>query len=120
MAADLAAPINHPEWATEFFAGPASENDDGSVSVSVPMMGGPARMNIEADVDRGIIDVYLAPDQVPFGDPIPVRLVPNGDGVDVLWTLGRPDGIPDPAWQQGLDSMARELANLKARHENHR
>ena len=88
------------------------------MAVQIPMMGGPARMRIDADVDRGIIDLYLAPGDAPFGEPLPVRLVPNGEGVDVLWTLGRPEGVPDPAWEDGLRSMQRELANLKARHEN--
>lgn len=117
VAADLAAAENHPEWATEFFSGPAIANDDGSVAVTVPMMGGPARMKVEAIVEQGIIDLYLAPGDAPFGDPLPVRLIPNGDGVDVLWTLGRPDGVPDQGWQAGLASMKRELANLKQRHE---
>ena len=49
--------------------------------------------------------------------PIPVRLVPNGDGVDVLWTLARFPGVTDQAWQQGLAAMVRELQALKRRHE---
>jgi len=119
VATDLADAERHPEWGTEFFAGPALPDDDGSVRVQVPMMGGPARMKIEAHLDQGIIDIYLAPGDAPFGDaPIPVRLVPNGDGVDVLWTLGRPDGISDEAWDEGLRSMGRELENLRSRHEN--
>jgi hypothetical protein len=117
VAADLADPMNHPQWATEFFDGPATDNGDGSVSVNVPLMGGPARMKIDADCGRGMIDLFLAPGEAPFGDPLTVRLIPNGDGVDILWTLQRPDGIPDPAWREGLESMARELANLKSRHE---
>ncbi len=118
VAADLADPMNHPFWATEFFAGPAADRGDGTVAVQIPMMGGSARMRVDADIDRGIIDLYLAPGDAPFGEPLPVRLVPNGEGVDVLWTLGRPEGVPDPAWEDGLRSMQRELANLKARHEN--
>jgi hypothetical protein len=38
---DLADPVNHPEWATEFFSGPARPGVDGVVEVDVPMMGGP-------------------------------------------------------------------------------
>jgi hypothetical protein len=117
VAADLADPINHPIWATEFFDGPAEARDDGSVAVVVPMMGGPARMRIDADVDRGIIDLFLAPGEAPYGDPLPVRLIPNGSGVDVLWTLGRPPQLPDEAWSHALASMQRELTVLKQRHE---
>ena len=46
-----------------------------------------------------------------------MRVVPNGDGCDVLFTLARFPGTPDEAWEEGLASMQRELENLKARHE---
>jgi hypothetical protein len=81
------------------------------------MMGGQIRHRIDADVQRGILDLYFASQDAPYGQPIPVRLVPNGDGVDVLWTLARFPGVSDQAWQQGLAAMARELQALKRRHE---
>jgi hypothetical protein len=68
----------------------------------------------------GILDLYFAPPGAPYGPPIPVRLVPNGDGVDVLWILARFPGVSDQDWQQGLASMARELDVLKRRHEQQR
>lgn len=114
---DLADATTHPTWATEFFAGPAEPIGDGSYAVEVPLMGGPARMRVDADVERGIVDLYIAPAGVEFGEPLPVRLIPNGSGVDVLWTLGRPADVPDDAWNAGLASMQRELGHLKARHE---
>ena len=117
VARDLADPATHPEWGTEFFAGPARPLDGGEVAVTVPMMGGEARMRIDADVERGIVDLYLAPAGAPFGAPIPARLVPNGDGVDVLWTLARMPGVPEEAWRAGLASMERELDALRRRHE---
>ena len=98
VAADLADPTTHPSWATDFYAGPV-------------------RHRIDADISRGILDLYFAPPGAPYGPPIPVRLVPNGDGVDVLWTLARFPGVSDQAWQQGLAAMARELHALKRRHE---
>jgi hypothetical protein len=114
VAADLADPTTHPEWATEFYAGPARPAAGGEFLAPVPMMGGEVRHRIDADIARGILDLYLAPQELP---PIPVRLVPNGDGVDVLWTLARFPGVSDHAWQQGLAAMARELQALKRRHE---
>ena len=81
------------------------------------MMGGEVRHRIDADIAQGIVDLYYAPPGAPYGPPIPVRLVPNGDGVDVLWTLARFPEVSDQAWQQGLASMARELQALKRRHE---
>lgn len=112
---DLADPANHAQWATEFFAGPARPHDAGVVEVSVPMMGGPVLMRVDADRSRGLVDLYLAPVGAPFGDPIPVRVVPNGTGADVLWTLSRPEQVPDSAWAAGLDAMERELEALVAR-----
>jgi hypothetical protein len=76
-------------------------------------MGGAARYRQDVDLDRGVIDIYLAPDDAPFGPPLPVRLLRNGDGVDVLYTLTRFPGTPDEQWQAGLASMWREPDNLK-------
>lgn len=117
VATDLADPTTHPDWAERFFSGPAVKTHGGEVLVPVPMMGGTARYKIEADIDRGILDLYLAREGTEFGAPIPVRLIKNGDGVDVLWTLTRFPGTPEAAWQGGLASMAEELRALKARHE---
>ena len=117
VATDLADPMSHPEWATEFFAGEPASISPNEVEVGVPRLGGPCRMKIDADIDRGIVDVYLAPAGTPYQDPLPVRLIRNGTGVDVLWTLGRPPGLPDIAWSEGIASMARELDNLRLRHE---
>ena len=117
VVADLADPITQPEWATEFFSGPARPGTDGEALVNVPAMGGEARLRIEADVAAGNLDLFLAPKGAPFGPPLPVRVVPNGEGVDVLYTLARMPGQPDAAWDEGLVSMGRELENLKTRLE---
>ena len=117
VAADLADPTTHPSWATEFYAGPVRPAAGGDFTAPVPMMGGQVRHRIDADISRGILDLYFAPLGAPYGPPIPVRLVANGDGVDVLWILARFPGVSDQAWQQGLASMTRELQALKRRHE---
>jgi hypothetical protein len=44
-------------------------------------------------------------------------VIRNADGVDVLFTLARFPGQSDAEWEEALASMARELTNLKARHE---
>lgn len=118
VAEDLADPSTHSDWATEFIDGPPLEVlEDGSVVVNIPAMGGASRFKVEADVELGILDLYLAPGEAPFGPPLPVRLVNNGDGVDVLWVLSRPPMIDDAQWAIAQESMARELVNLKVRHE---
>jgi hypothetical protein len=75
------------------------------------------RSKVEADVGSGIIELYFAPPGEPFGPPLPVRVIRNADGVDVLFTLARFPGQSDAEWEEALASMARELTNLKARHE---
>ena len=117
VTSDLADPATHPEWAKEFFSGPAKKTESSEVLVPAPMMGGVVRFKIDADIDLGLLDLFIAPEGADFGMPIPVRLIKNGDGVDVLWTLTRFPGMPDLAWEQGLAGMERELLALKARHE---
>lgn len=118
VAADLADPMTHPEWAKAFFSGPARESGrPGEVIAPVPMMGGDVSFKIESDTTTGIFDLFLAPVGGEYGPPLPVRLIPNGDGVDVLWTLGRLSEMPDEAWEAGLVSMAEELIGFKSRHE---
>jgi len=115
----LAVPANHPTWGTEFFAGSATELPDGEiegeVEVQVPMMGGLARMHIKATTELGVIDLYLAPLNAPYGAPLPIRVIPNGTGCDVLFTLARFPGQPDEQWTEGISSMDRELQKLRAR-----
>ncbi len=118
VAEDLANPATHPAWATDFFASQATPLAGGEVRVDVPMMGGAARMMISADVDRGLIDIYIAPAEGPYGPPLPVRIIPNGDGVDVLWTLARLPGLPQRAWEAALASMEGELGRLRDRHQS--
>jgi hypothetical protein len=81
------------------------------------MMGGTVRYKIEADTKQGILDLFLSPEGADFGEPLPVRLIKNGSGVDVLWTLTRFPCMPDAVWENGLASMGKELLALKARHE---
>lgn len=119
VASDLADPTTHPEWANDFFASPARPIDgEAGVLVDVPMMGGEVHFEVRGEPRLGVLDLYLAPKGAPFGPPIPVRLVPNGDGVDMLWTLARFPGMDDTAWSAGLASMRRELDRLRERHES--
>ncbi len=117
VMADLGDPMTHPEWATEFFSGKAEPGTGGSVTANVPMMGGKIQFKIESHPDQGILDLFLAPAGAEFGDPLPVRVLRNGDGVDILWTLTRFPGMPAQVWQDGLRSMDRELLGLKVRYE---
>lgn len=117
VMSDLADPMTHPEWAKEFFSGSAEKTGDGYVLAPVPMMGGTIKFKIQANIVLGILDLYLAPQDSDFGTPLQVRVIRNGDGVDILWTLPRFPGMSDTNWANGLESMSKELLELKKRHE---
>jgi len=113
----LSDPVAHTQWATEFFAGEAEPIGECEVRVDVPRMGGRAKMRIDVSPEAGVIDLYLARQHEPYGPPLPVRVLRNRDGADVLFTLARFPGMPDDVWRDGVESMERELAALKRRHE---
>ena len=118
VSADLTDPSSILEWSTEFFSGTAEDQGNGTWQMNVPRMGGPVVMRIDSDTTQGVIDMYLAPVGAPFGAPLPIRVVPNGDGSDVLFTLARFPNQSDEEWTEGLQSMKRELKNLKTRLES--
>ena len=117
VVAELAEPMSHPSWATEFFQGPAEEAEGGQVRVNVPRLGGPCRMRIDAMPNFGIVDIYIASGEDAYGKPIPVRVIENGDGTTVLWTLSQFPSMPDDMFTSGCASMQKELTTLKSKLE---
>jgi hypothetical protein len=117
VAADLADPTTHPDWATEFYAGPVRPAAGGDFIAPVPMMGGQVRHRIDADIAPGAPGPLLRPPGRGLWPADPGPAGPQRRRVDVLWTLARFPGVSDQAWQQGLAAMARELQALKRRHE---
>lgn len=109
----LADPSRAHEVGTEFFAGPLRRTDEGEWIANVPMMGGEVLYRQDVDAERGVIDIFLAPKGADFGPPLPIRVVPNADGVDVIWVLSRFPGVADDAWEAGIASLKRELAHVK-------
>ena len=115
IAPDLAEPFTHLEWGAEFFAGPVRQDSGRGLIVRVPAMGRDVQYRVETDLKHGIFDVVIAPLDRKFGPSLPVRLLRNGDGVDVLWTLIRFTGMPNESWEQGIAAMEMELHQLKQR-----
>ena len=46
------------------------------------------------------------------------RVVPNGAGADYVFTMVRPDGMPDEMFEAQGEELAREFTVLKARLES--
>lgn len=56
-------------------------------------------------------DVEVAPGEVIH---VPMRVVPNGDGSEVLFTLVRQPATSDASFEEDAREVARDLAALKA------
>ena len=54
VAKDLADPMSHVEWGSEFFSGNVRSAKNGSVIVESPLMGWTVKFRIEADEAGGI------------------------------------------------------------------
>lgn len=113
VVAVLADGTRHPEWGTTFFSGPAEQVGENDYRSTSPVMGGPITYRIEARRDLGVIDLYLAREGAPYGDPLPIRVVPNGDGADVLFVLSQAPQQSDEYFAQAVAGMGEELANLR-------
>jgi len=44
----------------------------------------------------------------------PMRVVPNGDGSEIVFTLIRPTGVDDADFEADVAAVTRDLAALKA------
>lgn len=116
VAADLADPTTHPQWATEFYAGPVRPTEGGEFIAPVPMMGGQVRHKIDADIARGILDLYFAPQERPMAHPSRSGWSPMATGSTCCgpWPGSRGQR---PGLAAGLAAQARELQALKRRHD---
>lgn len=100
----ISNPRNQPKWAINFVK-EVKETDQGLIMVT-PM--GEVPFRFESDSQSGVIDIVMG-----GGAPLPTRLVRNGDGCEFMFTLFRPEGMPEEAWQGQAAGLAEELGILK-------
>jgi len=108
---DFAArPENMPLWASGLASGLTRDGDDWIAD------GGPVgnvRVRFAEDNGFGVID-----HSVTMEDGLVVRnalrVVPNGDGAEVMFTLLRLPGMDDAAFEADAAHVARDLRTLKA------
>lgn len=111
VTAVLADPLRYSDWAVEYFTAPVRQIDtDTYTVVTTP---GERRFRVDADVASGKFDLYLAELDQPFSYPLPIRVLANGDGVDVLFTLTREPWLSDDEWAHSLELLEAELLALK-------
>lgn len=100
----LSDPRNLPEWSVNFVTEVRGEGN--RLVATTPM--GEVPVGVRGDRELGVVDVVLG------GRPFAARLVPNGGGCDYSFTLQKPPGMPDEAWEgEGVPGLREELDALK-------
>lgn len=103
-------PGTMPEWAEGLSATMRREGED-YVADGGPI--GPIRIRFAPKNDFGIIDhVVRFEDGREFYNAL--RVQPNGDGAEVIFTLLRMDGTSDEEFDRDTRAVAADLKRLKA------
>lgn len=102
----LTSPQTYQEWSVNFIKAISTENDE--LYALTPL--GKTKFRIKGDRPTGMIDLYFG-DETP---PISTRLLANGPGATYLFTLFKPEAMPEHVWlEQGIPGLAEELQLLK-------
>lgn len=101
-------PENLPRWAAGL--GGAVTRDGADWRVETPQ--GALRLRFAGPNAYGVLDHAVT---LPDGSvvEVPMRVVPNGDGVEVLFTLFRQPGMSDADFARDAGLVAADLATLK-------
>ncbi|NMJ43247.1 SRPBCC family protein [Roseomonas sp. JC162] len=101
-------PENLPRWAAGL--GGAVTPDGADWRVETPQ--GALRLRFAAPNAYGVLDHAV---MLPDGSvvEVPMRVVPNGDGAEVLFTLFRQPGMTEADFARDAGLVAADLATLK-------
>jgi hypothetical protein len=101
-------PENLPKWATAFCTSVRKSNADWIVDTPE----GPMKVRFVEENDFGILDHYVSP--APGVEVfVPMRVLPNGSGSEILFTLFRLPGMSDAKHAADVRSVERDLHTLK-------
>ena len=107
---DYAAdPANLPHWAAGL-ASTTVEQLDGQWVANSPM--GRVTVSFAERNDFGVLDHVVT---LPSGDSVynPLRVIPDGDASEVVFTLRRQPGMTDDQFNQDADAVRADLDSLK-------
>ena len=106
-------PANLPRWASGI--GTSIKNFNGEWIAETP--NGPVKVRFAAKNDLGVLDHYVtvAPGVVVY---VPMRVVPNGSGSELTFTLFRQPDMTDQKFQEDAKWVLRDLTRLKTLLEN--
>jgi hypothetical protein len=101
-------PAHLPEWAPGL--GTAVESVDGSWYVDTP--GGRLGFAFVTRNDFGVLDHEVT---MPSGEVVynPMRVIPDGDGCEAVFTLRRMAGMSDADFERDAGLVAADLIRLK-------
>jgi len=102
-------PENLPKWAKMFCR--SIKKSNGGWIVETPQ--GPVNVRFSKRNDFGVLDHYVssAPGVEVF---VPMRVVPNGSGSEVLLTLFQPAGMSDEKHAEDIGWVEQDLNTLKS------
>lgn len=102
-------PTNLPRWASGL--GGRGELVEGTWVADSPM----GRVTVRF-VERNTLGVLDHEVTLPDGQTVynPMRVVPNGEGSEVVFTLYRRPGVTDAELAADAETIARDLATLRA------
>lgn len=111
----MAKPENMPQWASGLSSGLTRQGDDWLA----PGPLGNARVHFAADNDLGVVDHLVT---LEDGTKVhnALRVVPNGDGAEVMFTLLRMPGMSDEQFAGDAGWVEKDLATLKSIMESGR
>ena len=101
-------PANLPQWARGLCRSVRKSN--GGWIAETPQ--DPVKILFTERNDLGVVDHYVF---TPAGEEtyVPLRVVPNGTGAEVLFTVFRPSGMTDERFAEDAAMVARDLETLK-------
>jgi hypothetical protein len=104
----VADPANLPRWAAGL--GSSVEQVDGRWVAQSPM--GRIEVEFAPRNDYGVLDHHVT---LPSGETVhnPMRVIPDGDGCEAVFTLRRAEGVTDEDHARDAGAVRADLATLK-------
>jgi len=101
-------PENFPRWASGL--GKSLKRKNGEWIAETPQ--GPIKVRFTERNEFGILDHYVIPES-GVEIYIPMRVIPNGSGSELIFTLFRLSDVSDEKFAEDAEWVMRDLAALK-------
>ena len=107
----LAEPRNFASWAT-MPGGRIQSLGDGDWLAEMP--DSRLVMRFSPRNPYGVLDYHASPEGAPRGPVVPVRLYPNDEGCELLYTVFRRAGVTDERFASDAEWITSDLERLKS------